>query len=147
MLRTGWVYGVHGQNFVKTMLRLASDRDELRVIDDQLGSPSWTADIAEAMWSLISTSAAGTYHFSNEGVASWYDFAQAVLELARQSGITIQANRVTPIATEDYPTPARRPAYSVLSKQKIRAELDYPIPHWRVALHNMLKQLHRMDVK
>lgn len=147
VLRTGWVYGVHGKNFVKTMLRLASDRDELRVIDDQLGSPSWTADIANAMWSLISGSAAGTYHFSNEGVASWYDFAQAVLEIARQSGIGIKASRVIPIPTEDYPTPARRPAYSVLNKQKIRAELDYPIPHWRVALHNMLQELHGMDAQ
>lgn len=143
ILRTAWVHGAHGNNFVKTMLRLAAEREELRVVDDQIGSPSWTGDIADALIALIQQDAQGCYHFTNEGVASWYDFAVAILDEARALGFPIQARRVTPIPTSGYPTPARRPAYSVLDKQKIRAVLERPIPHWRVALVSMLRELQR----
>lgn len=143
IVRTAWVHGAHGHNFVKTMLRLAAERDELRVVDDQVGSPSWTGDIAAALIDLIGQDARGCFHFTNEGVASWYDFAVAILAEAHALGFPIRARRVMPIPTSGYPTPARRPAYSVLDKQKIRAALGRPIPHWREALVQMLRELQR----
>ncbi len=143
IVRTAWVHGAHGHNFVKTMLRLAAEREELRVVDDQIGTPSWTGDIADALIALIDQDAHGCYHFTNEGVASWYDFAVAILDEARALGFPVQAQRVMPIPTTGYPTPARRPAYSVLDKQKIRAVLARPIPHWRDALVAMLRELQR----
>ncbi len=141
VLRTAWVYGVHGRNFVKTILRLAAERPELRVVDDQVGSPSWTADIVRAMRRLIAVEAAGTYQFTNEGVASWYDFAYEIVDFARLSGMPVLAERVVPIPCVDFPLPAQRPAYSVMDKVKIRKLLDYGIPHWRDSLHSMLEQL------
>lgn len=141
IVRTAWVHSAHGHNFVKTMLRLAAERDALRVVDDQVGSPSWTGDIADALIALLTQDARGCFHFSNEGVASWYDFAVAILTEARALGFTVRAQRVTPIPTSAYPTPARRPAYSVLDKQKIRAALGRPIAHWREALVTMLREL------
>lgn len=143
IVRTAWVHGAHGNNFVKTMLRLAAEREELRVVDDQIGSPSWTGDIADALIALIGQDARGCYHFTNEGVASWYDFAVAILDEARALGFPIKARCVTPIPTTGYPTPAKRPAYAVLDKQKIRAALGRPIPHWRAALVAMLRELQR----
>ncbi|MEJ2643992.1 MAG: dTDP-4-dehydrorhamnose reductase [Gammaproteobacteria bacterium] len=140
ILRTAWVYGAHGRNFVKTILRLAAERDSLSVIDDQVGCPSWTRDIGTAIGALMAAGAEGTYHFTNEGVASWYDFAAAIVEEGRARGFELRA-RVQPIPTEDYPLPAPRPAYSVLSKRKIRPLLAGPIPHWRVSLRAMLEEL------
>ncbi len=141
ILRTAWVYGVHGNNFVKTILRLATEREELGIIDEQVGSPSWTFDISRAMVALIEQQATGIYHFTNEGVASWYDFAQAIVEEARSLEFDLKIKRLKPIPTHAYPTPAARPAYSVLSKEKIRGILDYPVPHWRESLRTMLKEL------
>ena len=143
IVRTAWVHGAHGHNFVKTMLRLAAERDELRVVDDQIGSPSWTGDIADALIALIDQDAQGCFHFTNEGVASWYDFAVAILDEARALGFAVKAGQVTPIPTSGYPAPARRPAYSVLDKQKVRAALGRPIPHWRESLVAMLRELQR----
>jgi len=142
ILRTAWVYGAYGKgNFVKTMLRLGKDREELRVVADQVGSPSWAKDIAEAIAQLLQTDATGIYHFTNSGVASWYDFAIAIFEEARALGFPLKVQRVIPITTADYPTPATRPAYSVLSGKKITDTLgDYP-PYWRDSLRKMLKQL------
>jgi dTDP-4-dehydrorhamnose reductase len=147
ILRTGWVYGVYGNNFVKTMLRLAAERDELRVVDDQLGTPSSTVDIVAAMQALMNANAAGTYHFSNEGVASWYDFAVEIISLAAQFSLPVKVAQITPIPSEAYPTPATRPGYSVLSKEKIRALLNYPIPHWKAALRAMLIELKSQEAK
>lgn len=141
VLRTAWVYGAHGHNFVKTILRLAGERRELRVVDDQVGTPSWTGDIVRAMRSLIGANAKGVYQFTNEGVASWYDFAAEIVASARESGWPVVADIIHPIPTEDFPLPAHRPAYSVMSKVKIRRVLGYPIPHWRDSLHTMLAQL------
>ena len=142
ILRTAWVYGVYGKgNFVKTMLRLGQDREELRVVADQVGSPSWAKDIADAIAQLLQTDASGIYHFTNSGVVSWYDFAIAIFEEARTLGFPLKVQRVIPITTADYPTPAVRPAYSVLSGKKITETLgDYP-PYWRDSLRKMLKQL------
>ncbi len=143
VLRTAWVYGAHGNNFVKTMLNFATERDEIRVIDDQLGSPTWTGDIAKAIAVLIHAEAAGIYNFTNEGVASWYDLASEVVTVARQLGYPVQTKYVRPIPACDYKTLATRPVYSVLSKRKIRATLNYHIPHWRESLREMLTQLRK----
>lgn len=146
VLRIAWVYGCHGNNFVKTMLRLATEREELRVVCDQIGTPGWTHDIADALQQLIAQDAQGIYHFSNEGVASWYDFACAIVEEACALGYALKVRQVTPIASEEFPTPARRPAYSVLDKRKIRPRLDGPIPHWRSSLRRMLTELKEAEV-
>ncbi len=141
IVRTAWVYGAHGHNFVKTILRLAGERRELKVVDDQLGTPSWTGDIVSAMRALIKADASGVYQFTNEGVASWYDFAEEIVAGARQAGFPVVAETVRPIPTTEFPLPAMRPAYSVMSKVKIRGVLGYPIPHWRASLKKMLNTL------
>ena len=141
VLRTSWLYGAHGKNFVKTMLRLARDRDELKVVNDQAGSPTWTRDLAQVIPVLMQEGAGGLYHFANTGETSWYGFACAILEEARMQGFDLRATKVTPITTEDFPTPATRPAYSVLSTEKIQGLLPAPIRDWRSALRLMLEEL------
>jgi dTDP-4-dehydrorhamnose reductase len=145
IVRTAWVYGVGGRgNFVKTMLRLGADREEVRVVTDQIGAPTWSKDLAEAIAQLapqLSSDTAGTYHYTNSGVCSWYDFAVAIFEEAAQLGFPLKIQRVVPITTPEYPTPARRPPFSVLSLQKItRLVGTYP-PHWRESLRKMLTLL------
>ena len=142
IIRTAWVYGNAGKgNFVKTMLRLGKDREEIRVVADHIGSPTWTGDLAVAISQIIShikPEIFGTYQYTNSGVASWYDFAIAIFEEAKQLGFPLKVQRVIPITTGEYPTPAKRPAYSVLSSAKISAVLgNYP-PHWRQGLRQML---------
>jgi dTDP-4-dehydrorhamnose reductase len=141
IVRTAWVHGAHGHNFVKTILHLASERERLTIVDDQVGSPSWTGDIAVALIRLMEQQAAGIFHYTNEGVASWYDFAWAIIEEARGLGLLVKDCELVPIPTSAYPTPARRPAYSVLSKEKIRACLGTAIPHWREGLQSMMREL------
>jgi len=141
VLRTAWLYGARGQNFVKTMLRLAGEREELRVVADQIGAPTWTRDLADAMWLLMKQEQTGLFHYCNDGQASWYEFACAIVEDARVLGYPLKVEQVVPITTSDYPTPARRPAYSVLSRTKIQPLLGKPIPHWRQSLGLMLKEL------
>ena len=146
ILRTAWVYGSYGKsNFVKTMLRLGADRTELKVVADQIGTPTWAKSIAEAIAALIQTldtkpAPSGVYHFTNSGVASWYDFAIAIFEEARSLGIPLKIEQVLPITTADYPTPAQRPSYSVLSLQDIVPILGGAPLHWRAALRLMLKE-------
>lgn len=152
ILRTAWVYGTYGKsNFVKTMLRLGREREEIRVVADQVGSPTWTYDLASAISRLGEKLASdptqmstltGVYHFTNSGVASWYDFAVAIFEEAKQLGFPLKVQRVVPITTSDYPTPAQRPAYSVLSTSKISAVLGTHPPHWRRGLRQMLDLLY-----
>jgi dTDP-4-dehydrorhamnose reductase len=148
ILRTAWVYGTYGKsNFVKTMLRLGKEREEIRVVADQVGSPTWAQDIAQVIAKLILHSdktgevTTGIYHFTNSGVASWYDFAIAIFEQARKLGFPLKIRQVVPITTAEYPTPAKRPAYSVLSGQKISAILGTHPPYWRDSLRQMLEQL------
>lgn len=148
ILRTAWVYGTYGQgNFVKTMLRLGAERPELRVVADQVGTPTWSRSIAEAIACFIQSldgdtpAPSGLYHFTNSGVASWYDFAVAIFEEAAQLGMTLKVANVIPITTADYPTPAQRPHYSVLSLGKITPILGQPPLHWRTALRKMLQEL------
>ncbi|MGJ5675550.1 MAG: dTDP-4-dehydrorhamnose reductase [Nostochopsis sp.] len=145
ILRTAWVYGTFGKsNFVKTMLRLGEEREEIRVVADQIGSPTWARDIAETIAQLIpllNPEIAGTYHYTNSGVASWYDFAVAIFEEAQQLGFPLKIQRVVPITTPEYPTPAHRPSYSVLACTKIANILGNHAPHWRQRLRKMLKEL------
>ncbi|WP_017661509.1 dTDP-4-dehydrorhamnose reductase [Baaleninema simplex] len=144
VLRTAWVYGVGGRgNFVKTMLRLGKDREEVRVVADQVGTPSWTGDIANAIAQIVTNhyDIEGTYHFTNSGVASWYDFAVAIFEEAEALGFPLKLKRVVPITTAEYPTLAQRPAYSVLSGKKLEGVLGTFAPHWRVGLRQMLAAL------
>jgi len=153
ILRTAWVYGNGGKgNFVKTMLRLGKEREELRVVMDQVGSPTWTGDLSRTIGQIASQVAQGadasppafgTYHVTNSGAVSWYDFAVAIFEEAAQLGLPLKIQRVLPITTAEYPTPARRPAYSVLSQQKTAALLGAPQPHWRQGLRQMLATVPR----
>ncbi|MCC3451169.1 MAG: dTDP-4-dehydrorhamnose reductase [Microcoleus sp. PH2017_39_LGB_O_B] len=146
IIRTAWVYGNGGKgNFVKTMLRLGKDREELRVVADQIGSPTSTADLGAAtaqIIPLLGLESFGTYQYTNSGVCSWYDFAIAIFEEAEKLGFPLKIKRVIPITTAEYPTPAKRPAFSVLSTVKISALLGTYPPHWRQGLRQMLvKQL------
>jgi dTDP-4-dehydrorhamnose reductase len=147
VLRTAWVYGVYGKgNFVKTMLRLGAERPQLKVVMDQVGSPTWARQIAEAIVQLLphleqKQFPSGIYHFTNSGVTSWYDCAIAIFEEARQLGWDLQVQEVLPITTAEYPTPAERPAYSVLACQKISSMLGVQPSHWREELRRMLAQL------
>jgi dTDP-4-dehydrorhamnose reductase len=142
IIRASWVYGNGGKgNFVKTMLRLGKEREEIRVVADQIGSPTWTRDLAEAISQIIpllGSETFGTYQYTNSGVCSWYDFAIAIFEEAAKLGLPLKVQRVIPITTSEYPTPAKRPAFSVLSTVKISALLGTHPPHWRQGLRQML---------
>jgi dTDP-4-dehydrorhamnose reductase len=138
IIRTSWVYSSFGNNFVKTMLRLGRERDELGVIFDQVGTPTYAGDLAAAILEIIPNvvnDAVEIYHYSNEGVCSWYDFAKAIFEL---SGVECS---VKPIETTAYPTPAARPHYSLLNKTKIKQTFSLGIPYWRESLKSCLKLL------
>ena len=142
IIRTAWVYGNGGKgNFVKTMLRLGKEREEIRVVADQIGSPTWTRDLGAAtsqIIPLLGPETFGTYQYTNSGVCSWYDFAIAIFEEAAKLGLPLKVQRVIPITTAEYPTPAKRPAFSVLSTVKISALLGTHPPHWRQGLRKML---------
>jgi len=140
ILRTAWVYAARGQNFVATMLRLMASRDEVRVVSDQVGTPTHAASLARAIWALAARGATGTLHWTDAGIASWYDFAVAIQEEALALGLLDRAVPVVPIATEDYPTPARRPHWSVLDKRATFALIG-PARHWRVELREALSSM------
>jgi dTDP-4-dehydrorhamnose reductase len=142
ILRTAWVYGIAGKNFVKTILRLAQERETLRIVEDQIGTPTWTGDLAEVALALAEgQTESGIYHVTNSGVASWYDFALAICEEATLLGWNLRVHEIVPISTAEYPTPAKRPSYSVLSRHKVEGILGRKMTHWRVALRLMLKAL------
>ncbi len=143
VIRTSWVYSSFGNNFTKTMLRLGAERSTLNVVFDQIGTPTYAPDLADAIWQIIiqvdkklePERIAGIWHYSNEGVTSWYDFAQAIFEIKNLPC------RVLPIETKDFPTPAKRPPFSVLNKGKIKAAFGLKIPHWRESLQRCLAEL------
>ncbi|MTJ07976.1 MULTISPECIES: dTDP-4-dehydrorhamnose reductase [unclassified Anabaena] len=145
ILRTAWVYGTYGKsNFVKTMLRVGKERPEVRVVADQIGSPTWSQDIALTITQIIpklTSEIAGIYHYTNSGVASWYDLAIAIFEEAEKLGFPLTIENIIPITTPEYPTPTKRPAYSVLACEKISKILGTYPPHWRQRLRLMLKEL------
>ncbi|MGC2333041.1 MAG: dTDP-4-dehydrorhamnose reductase [Candidatus Acidiferrales bacterium] len=165
IFRTAWVYATRGRNFVLTILRLASQREELRIVRDQIGAPTWCREIARATTSILGqfselseitrsfSQASGTYHMTAGGVASWYDFAQAILDeadkappnlpwlAAAMNGHPLLAHRVVPITTVEYPTPARRPPYSVLSNALLTSTFRIQLPDWREQLHSAFSTL------
>lgn len=141
VVRTSWLYSSHGNNFVKTMLRLMGERDSLGIVVDQVGTPTWANLLAEVIWGLVDTDATGIYHCSNNGIASWYDFAVAIQEEAVSIGLLQKRIPVTPINSEAYPLPAQRPAYSVLDVSATEKLLGRQFPHWRESLREMLLEL------
>lgn len=137
VIRTAWLYSIYGNNFVKTMIRLGKERDTLGVIFDQVGTPTYARDLAIAICAIINKGAVrGVYHFSNEGVCSWYDFTVAIHRIAGIENCT-----VNPIHTADYPTKAARPHYSVLDKTKIKETFGITIPHWEKSLQECIEKL------
>lgn len=141
VVRTAWLYSAHGHNFLKTMLRLGKEREEIGVVSDQLGSPTSAADLADALLEISNQiingkkDAGGIYHYSNEGMCSWYDFAKAIMEIANLDC------RVNPITTEQYPAPAKRPQYSVFNKEKIKKTFGILIPDWDDSAKKLIDQL------
>ncbi len=146
IMRTGWVYSAFGNNFVKTMLRLMSERDALSVVADQVGTPTWARGLAAALWAAAARPAlSGVYHWSDAGVCSWYDFAVAICEEGLASGLLHRAVNVRPIPAAEYPTPALRPAYSVLDKSATWRALELEGTHWRRQLRAMLSDLKDLE--
>ncbi len=142
VLRTAWVYSTHGNNFVKTMLRLMSEKPQLNVVCDQIGTPTWARGLAGCIWRAVETpGTVGVLHWTDAGVASWYDFAVAIQELALERGLLDRAIPVRPIPSSAYPTPAARPAFSVLDKSQTEAALALQTVHWRSQLAAMLDEL------
>ncbi|ATP17598.1 dTDP-4-dehydrorhamnose reductase [Sphingobium yanoikuyae] len=141
IVRTAWVYAPTGGNFVRTMLRLMSERSEVRVVADQIGTPTYAPALADALWAMSQTGAKGIYHYTDAGVASWYDFAVAIQEEALEAGLLTEKVPVIPIATSDFPTAAERPGYSVLDKSATYALIGKIAPHWRDNLRIMLKEI------
>lgn len=141
VVRTSWLYSSFGGNFVKTMRKLGEDRDSLNVIYDQIGTPTYARDLANAILQIIAEgsvdSESGIFHYSNEGVASWYDFAVAIMRMSNLSC------KVSPINTFEYPTPAKRPAYGILDKRKVKETFDIHIPHWYVSLGHCIEELEK----
>jgi len=140
IIRTSWIYSSLGTNFVKTMLRLGREKESLNVVFDQIGTPTYARDLAKAILLIINHpiiegESVEIYHYSNEGVASWYDFAKAIFEIS-----DIEC-RVNPIETHQYPTPAKRPYYSILNKAKIKRDYDLDIPYWRDSLKDCLAKI------
>lgn len=142
VIRTSWLYSAHGNNFVKTMMRLGSERDKINVVADQIGSPTFAGDLAETVLLILKFSSEnpdivvpGIYHYSNEGVASWYDFA---FEIMQQAGYSC---KVSPIDSSEFPVPAPRPHYSVLNKEKIRKNFGIEIPHWKTSLEKCMQEI------
>jgi dTDP-4-dehydrorhamnose reductase len=142
VVRTSWVYASSGRNFVLTMLRLMREKPRLTVVSDQVGSPTWATGLAGAIWSFVDDAPpAGLYHWTDLGVASWYDFAVAIQEEALERGLLQQSIPIAPIASAQYPAKARRPAYSVLDTGATRAVLKASAQHWRHNLRMMLDEL------
>lgn len=139
IIRTSWLYSGYGNNFVKTILRLAAERDTLTIVADQVGTPTYAGDLAKAILEIIGSKnlkpGKQVYHFSNEGVTSWFDFARAIVD---ESGFDC---KITPIETKDFPTKASRPFYSVLNKRKIKQDFNIRIPYWRDSLSVVLNKL------
>ena len=146
IIRTAWLYSPFGNNFVKTMIKLGSERESLNVIFDQVGTPTYAEDLADAILKAMDQTIdtnhdkGGVYHFSNEGVCSWYDFTIKIHEIAG-----IKTCKVNPIETKDYPTKAARPHYSVLNKSKIKQTFNITIPHWEESLKNCIKELSEQE--
>lgn len=147
IVRTAWVYSSFGGNFVKTMLRVMKERQQLSVVADQIGTPTWARGLAQALWQFaLRPDLGGTYHWTDAGVCSWYDFAVAIAEEAVAAGLLAREPAVLPIPAIDYPTPAARPAFSVLDKSKSWTDLGVAGVHWRSQLRTMLQELKELEL-
>lgn len=146
VVRTAWLYSTTGSNFVKTMLRLMQERGEVRVVNDQLGTPTRADSLAVALWCMLERDLAGIQHWTDDGIASWHDFAVAIAEIGTEQGLLGRKPEVIPVPSTEFPTPATRPAFSVLDKKTTWAGLDgtrcMPCVHWRENLATMLGELH-----
>lgn len=141
IIRTAWLYATAGQNFVNTILRLCQEKQALNIISDQVGTPTWTRTLADAIWKVIGDSKLqGIYHITDNGIASWYDFAVAIAEEARDLGLIENVPVIHPIKSDDYPQLAKRPSYSVLDKSSSCKALDFYPMHWRESLIKMLRE-------
>ncbi|WP_086738216.1 dTDP-4-dehydrorhamnose reductase [Erythrobacter colymbi] len=140
LVRTAWVYEAGGANFVRTMIRLMKERDELRVVADQTGAPTWATGLARTIWALVEKGASGTFHHCDDGVATWHEFAVAIAEEAHALGLIPRIPVIHAITTAEYPTPARRPAFSLLDCSATRALLGDRAVHWRENLRLMLEE-------
>ncbi|HDZ08724.1 dTDP-4-dehydrorhamnose reductase [Pseudohongiella sp.] len=143
VLRTSWVYSQYGRNFLTTMLRLMAEKDSLNVVDDQIGTPSSTLGLARCIAAAVDKRPVGILHWTDAGVASWYDFAVAIQDEAIKQGLLAKAIPIHPIPTTAYPTPARRPSFSVLDKTATMAVLDCQPQHWRRELVHVIKQIQK----
>lgn len=143
IVRTAWLYGTHGKNFVATMLRLMNERDVVKVVDDQRGTPTYTRDLAVALCAFVAqdSRAFGTYHYTNDGEVTWYTFARAIYDLGHAHRRIGRACQIIPIETDQYPTKAVRPKYSVLSKLKIKQALQLDVPVWQSGLERYFSEL------
>jgi dTDP-4-dehydrorhamnose reductase len=141
VVRTSWVYAAEGRNFLTTMLRLMRNRSQLTVVSDQIGAPTSATGLARVLWDFTRRRMAGTYHWCDSGVASWYDFAVAIAEEAVSLGVLASSPPIVPIASADYPTAARRPSYSLLDKHDTERQLSLVAPHWQHALRDTLATL------
>ncbi|WP_096084689.1 dTDP-4-dehydrorhamnose reductase [Agaribacterium haliotis] len=142
IIRTAWVYSAHGNNFVKSMLRFMNERDELNIVVDQVGTPTWAKGLAELCWHAIDEKIEGLYNWSDAGVASWYDFAEAIQSEGLNLGLLQKKAKLNAIPSSGYPTPAERPAFSVLSKDKVlKAISQIENTHWNEQLKAMLQEL------
>lgn len=144
ILRTAWVYASHGANFLRTMLRVGAERDELRVVADQVGTPTPAALIADVTAQLLrqrTPDTSGTWHLTAAGQTSWHGFAEAIFQQAVSAGLLSRAPRVVPITTADYPTPAKRPAYSRLSIDKLQRDFDIVLPDWQLGLQRVIAEI------
>ena len=146
IVRTAWLFGQHGNNFVKTMLHLAQNQSQLRIIHDQIGSPTWTIHLADALIQLINQNTTGIVHFSSAGQCSWYEFARFTIERAFQLGMLSQIPRIEPIKTSEYPLPAKRPAYSVLACTRYQKLTSAPLPQWKSGVRAVLDQLRKKNL-
>ena len=140
VVRTSWLYGRHGKNFVDTMLRLMHERPSISVVDDQRGSPTYAADLAATLAGIVQSESCdyGIYHYTNEGETTWYGFASEIYTLGRQTGLLAKECIIKPIRSADYPAKVKRPSYSVLSKEKIKRMFHLSIPHWKDGLRRYL---------
>lgn len=141
IIRTGWLYSSYGNNFVATMLRLMREKTILRVVDDQIGTPTNALSLARAIWDLAVTQLKGVYHFSDSGTASWHNFAVAIMEEAMTLGLLDREIAILPITADQYPTQAARPKFSVLDKSDTFEALGWVAPHWRAELREVLKAI------
>ena len=143
IIRTSWLYSEYGNNFVKTMMRLGKERQELSVVHDQIGSPTYAGDLAKAIMEIVKQKEqikqTEIYHFSNEGETSWCDFAKEIMQLSNYTC------KILSIATDQYPTPAQRPVYSILDKQKIKSQFSINIPHWKSSLEKCIKNISNLE--